>query len=224
MSRRGTTLAAFIAACALLAISGCTDVSRGSFESAQLAWRSRQKLKVTAEEVAAKPYYQLHVTTKDGDAILILGNVDGRRVLWYGRDGIVVVLQDGRVEQTIGLPQNLDGSHVLGTDDPFQAGLQTLKSPLTYEREDDWSPDYRYGVPVHAELSPAGSTDIDILGTRHHVLLVNEIVSAKAAGYHATNRYWVDPTDGFVWMSEQQVMPGLTMKLVQLRPYREAKP
>ncbi len=217
--------ATLLVACGtLLALSACTDVSRGTVDSMRLAWRGPPKLAPTAQEVSAKPFYQMRATTAEGDAVLVLGNVDGRRQLWYGNDGGVVVLQDGRVVQTIGLAQNLDNSRVPEARDPFRTGLQTLHSAQSYTREDDWSPGYRYGIQVKSELIPSGSADIDILGTQHHVLLVTEKVVAKVAGYSATNRYWVDPTDGFVWMSEQQVMPGLTLKLVQLRPYRGATP
>jgi hypothetical protein len=224
MSTWCSRLSLLVASGALLALSACTDVSRGTVDSMRLAWRGQPKLAPTAQEVSAKPFYQMRATTAKGDAVLILGNVDGRRQFWYGNDGGVVVLQDGHVVQTIGLAQNLDGSRVADAHDPFRIGLQNLRSPQTYARQDDWSPGYRYGVHVDATLTPSGSTDIDILGTSHHVLLVTEKTTAKATGYNASSRYWVDPADGFIWMSEQQVMPGLTLKLVQLRPYRGATP
>jgi len=204
--------------------AGCTDVSRSSLESVRLAWRGQPKLSPTAEQVMAKPFFQMRATTNQGDAILNLGNVDGQRQLWYGKDGVIVVLEHGRVTQTVGLIQNLDGSRVRSPEDPFAIGLHKLDAPTSYDREDDWSPGYRYGIPMHSQLSPSGNTDIDILGTSHHVLLVTEDVSAPAVDYRITNRYWVDPQDGFIWKSEQQVAPGLTLKLVQLRPYRSTTP
>ncbi len=175
---------------------------------------------ITAEQVAAKPYYQMRATTDRGDALLVLGNVDGQRQLWYGKDGVVIVLVHGRVVQTIGLAQNLDGSRVASTANPFVSGLHKLTMPVAYTREDDWSPGYRYGVPVQATLSPEGYIDIDILGTSHHVLLITEQLTSEVTRYRAANRYWIDPQDGFVWKSEQQVLPGLTLTLTQLRPYR----
>lgn len=213
-----------VAGAVCMMLASCTDVSRSSLESVRLAWRGQPKLSPTAEQVLAKPFFQLRATTSKGDAILNLGNVDGQRQLWYGKDGVIVVLEHGRVIQTVGLIQNLDSSHVRSPGDPFAIGLHKLDAPATYDREDDWSPGYRYGIPTHGQLSPSGSTDIDILGTPRHVLLVTEDVSAPTVGYRATNRYWVDPQDGFIWMSEQQVAPGLTLKLVQLRPYRSATP
>jgi hypothetical protein len=222
MTRRRCRAVASVVGAVCLALAGCTDVSRSSVESVRLAWRGQPRLSPSLQEVQAKPYFQMHATTAAGDAILILGNVDGQRQLWYGKDGVILVLEHGRVTQTVGLVQNLDASHLESTGDPFAIGLHKLGAPATYEREDDWSPGYRYGIAVQGRLTPSGSTDVDILGTSHHVLLVTEDVAATAAGFHAVNRYWVDPQDGFVWMSEQEILPGLTLKLVQLKPYRGA--
>src|SRR6185312_4194875 len=131
------------------------------------------------------------------------------RQAWYGNHGVVVFIEHGRVVQTTGLDQNLDGLQ-LPADDPFARGLQTLTAPVTYRVGKDWSPGYRYGVPVEATLVPAGHEQISILDTTHDVVRVDEQLSAPAMHYRATNHYWVDPRDGFIWKSEQQVAPGLT--------------
>jgi len=203
---------------AALTLAGCTDASRSTVEAVRIAMH-RTATEPTAASVAALPYYQLEVISSAGNGVLVLGNVDGVREIWYGRPGQALCLEHGRLVQTMGLAQNLDGARVEGQD-PFAAGLQRLDAPLHYRRVEDWSPGYRYGVHVDATLVPNGETDIDILGMRRHVRLVTEAISAPTAQYWATNRYWVDPDDGFIWMSEQQVLPGLAVKLVQLRPYR----
>jgi len=199
---------------------GCSSLSYSTIDTVRLAWRGSAKLAPTAEQVQAKPYFQLQAITARGNAILILGNVVGSRQYWYGADGVALVLEHGRVVQTMGLPQNLDRSRIDHGDDPFARGLQKLTAPTAYERTDDWSPGYRYGVPVHAELKLSGENRVDILGVSRHVLLVTEAVSTSASRNRANNRYWVDPADGFIWVSEQEVMPGVGIKLVQLRPYR----
>ena len=183
----------------------------------------RPHVEPTATGVAAKLYYQLEAISPQGSAVLILGNLDGHREAWYGTHQVVVFIEHGRVVQTVGLTQNLDGLQ-LPAIDPFARGLQTLTTPVDYSFDADWSPGYRYGVHVDARLIPAGSEQITILGTTHQVLRVDEQISAPAAQYRAINHYWVDPQDGFVWKSEQQVVPGLTLKLLQLRPYREKQP
>lgn len=211
-------------ACALLlGLHGCSDLSRSSVNAMKLVVKGTPKVRPTAAEVAAKPYFQLQATSPEGSAVLILGNVDGQRQAWYGNHGVVVFIEHGRVVQTLGLSQNLDGVH-LPADDPFVRGLQTLTAPVTYHMTQDWSPGYRYGVPVDATLTPAGREQITILDQTHEVLRVDEHVSVPSLHYRATNHYWVDPQDGFIWKSEQQVAPGLSLKLVQLRPYRGRQP
>lgn len=207
----------------LLGVHGCSDLSRSSISTMKLAMHGRPQVQPSAAEVAARPYYQLLATSPQGSAVLILGNLDGRRQAWYGSHGVVVFLEHGRVVQTGGLGQNLDGLQ-LPADDPFARGLHTLTAPVTYRVDTDWSPGYRYGVPVDATLTPAGHERISILGTTRDVLRVDEQLSAPALHYRARNHYWVDPRDGFIWKSEQQVAPGLTLQLVQLRPYREPSP
>jgi len=217
--RAGITTMALSAT--LLALGACTDASRGMLQTLHLATRHAAN-EPTAASVAALPYYQMQVVSRAGSGVLILGNVDGRREIWYGRDGQALCLEHGRLVQTMGLAQNLDGARIDG-DDPFAHGLQNLHAPISYRRIEDWSPGYRYDAIVDATLTPGAESDIDILGVSHHVRLVTEQLDAPAARYRAVNRYWVDPADGFVWMSEQQALPGLSLTLVQLRPYREAR-
>lgn len=207
---------------ALLGVHGCTELSRSTVDAVKMAARGGSH-RATAAEVAARPYYQLQVASRDGSAVLILGNIDGAREAWYGAHQVVVFTEHGRVIKTAGLRQNLDAIQ-LPADDPFARGLQTLSAPVDYTRHEDWSPGYRYGVPVHARLVPAGHETIDILGTPHDTLRVDEQLDAKVAGYRATNRYWVDPRDGFVWKSTQQIAPGFTLQLLQLKPHRVPAP
>lgn len=207
----------------LLGVHGCTDLSRSSADAVRMATHRHPQLALTAAEVNAKPFFQLEASGPDGSAVLILGNLDGQREAWYGAHETIVFIEHGRVVQTAGLKQNLDGLQ-LPANDPFIRGLHTITTPVDYRRSEDWSPDYRYDVQVDARLIPAGREQISILGTTHEVLRVDEQINAPAAHYRATNHYWVDPQDGFVWKSEQQVTPGLTLKFVQLRPYRVTQP
>lgn len=207
----------------LLGVHGCTELSRSAVDSARLSMHRQAHVDPTAAEVAAKPFYQMQASGPQGSAVLILGNVDGQRQAWYGAHQTVLFLDHGRVVETTGLGEDLDGVQ-LPADDPFTRGLQHLTAPRVYHYRVDWSPGYRYGVPIEARLIPAGKTQITILGTRHEVLRVDEQVSAPSAHFSATNHYWVDPQDGFVWKSEQQVTPSIRLALLSLRPYRQPQP
>lgn len=208
---------------AIVLSSGCTTVSMGSIDALKQAVDHRTDVRPTAASVAAQPYFQLQVSSHDGEAIMILASVQGARLGWYGADGQAVFLRHGLLVKTLGLTQNLDAV-LLPQEDPFAAGLQHLQQPITYTRVMDWSPGYRYGVQAQAQLSPKAMEDVEILGTVHHLRRMDERVRSTEAGLDVVNHYWVDPVDGFIWKSRQYAAPGLSLELIQLRPYRESAP
>jgi len=214
--------AKYVCALVLLALmAGCSPAYRSSIGTVRQALHSRARINPTPSSVAAKPYFQLQATSPDGQAILILGSVEGDLQGWYGQGGQAVFLKRGVVVRTIGLKLNLDDT-LWPSGNPFATGLQLLNSPFEGVRLVDWSPGYRYGVAEHDHLVPAGMEDVTILGTVHHLRRFDEEVSAPAAGFSGVNHYWVDPVDGFIWKSHQVIAPGLPLDLIQLRPYREA--
>jgi hypothetical protein len=219
MPQRHVAAAWLLAALATAAQTGCTPVSSASVDAVKLLVNQHRNHAPTAATVAALPYYQLAARTRDGEAVLILGNVDGTREDWYGNNHVLVFLEHGQLVGTAGLPQNLDGLRQ-PADNPFARGLQHLGAPVEYTYTLDWSPGYRYSIPVHARLTPAGPARLDILDQTHDVLRIDEELDAPAAGWRTTNHFWVDPADGFIWKSVQQIAPGLPITLVQLRPQR----
>lgn len=204
-----------------LLAAGCSPTYRSGISSIRQVIRGPERVVPTPSSVAAKPYFQLQATSPDGQAILILGSVEGDLQGWYGQGGQAVFLKRGLVVRTIGLPQNLDDT-LWPAGNPFAAGLHTLASPFDGARLVDWSPGYRYGVKVSDRLVPAGMEDVTILGTVHHLRRFDEQMSAPSAGFAGVNHYWVDPADGFIWKSHQVVAPGLPLDLIQLRAYRDA--
>jgi hypothetical protein len=209
-------------AAASWAVAGCTAVSLGSIDTIRNAVRGDPDVHPTAATVAAEPYYQLEVESSSGSAILLLASVQGDLQGWYGHDGQAVFLRHGVLVRTIGLDANLD--HVaFDGGDPFATGLQHVQAATEYRRVLDWSPGYRYGIHAVAHLEPKELENVEILGQVHRLRRYDERVRADGAGFDVTNRYWVDPADGFIWKSRQHVAPGQTLELIQLRPYREAR-
>ena len=78
-------------------------------------------------------------------------------------------------------------------------------------------------IAATAQLEPKGVENVEILGQVRQLRRYDEHVRAERAHFDVTNRYWVDPVDGFIWKSRQHVAPGQTLELIQLRPYREAR-
>jgi hypothetical protein len=202
----------------LAALSGCTTLSQSIGGTVGLYAREHRPRMPGAADVAAIPYPQMYVRTPNGQGVFVLGNLDGARQAWYGREGVVLFLRHGEVVMTAGLPDNLAGvQQPAGT--PFARGLQHLSAPLAWTRSEDFSPGYRYGVPVAVRLRRRGETTLAILGKTHRVIEIEQDLDAPAAHWHATNRYWVDAGNGRVWKSVQQVAPGETLTLLLLKPY-----
>ena len=198
----------------LLALHGCSDVSRDSVSLVKLALHRQPPIAPTAAEVAAKPYAQMLATGPDGAAVLVLGNIDGTRLAWYSRDSAVLFLEHGRVVQTTGLRQDLDGLQ-LPAANPFARGLQTVTAPLDYTLRMDWSPGYRYGVIVHAHPGRAGSVDPR---QRAPALRFDEDLGA-GADCHAQSL--LGRTSRWLRLEKRTVRgTGPALELVQLRPYR----
>lgn len=207
-------------AVALVALCACSSVSSGSIEAVRLAVHG-ETVHPTAESVAASPYFQLQANGPDGEAILVLGKVGDGRLGWYGTGDDILFTRYGLLIKTTGLPQNLDSTLFPGAN-PFAAGLQHVSAPQSYTRSMDWSPGYRYGVVMQATLTPGGVDTIDILGTKRELRRFDEHLTGPAGSF--TNRYWVDPTNGFIWKSRQYVAPGFALELIALRPYTGEAP
>lgn len=208
-------LAALCLVLFLSVLAGCSGLSRGSLDAARLAVFGA-KLEITPEQVAANPYAQMLVQGDDFEALMVLGNDDAGRSAWYSPDRRIVFLRDGLLTGTAGLPQDASDIRLVG-DNPFSR-LAILQGTSPTLRRYDWMPGYRHGAMVEGELRRMGPEQVEILGTMHTLVRFDEAL--RGAGVDATNQYWVEPQTGFIRKSRQLVAPGLSVELVQLKPYR----
>jgi hypothetical protein len=232
MSLRSFFRALCAASLTLGALAACSPTMRGMVDTLRVAWSAPPAFTDTRAEVLARPLYQQRLDSPWGSAVVALGRVNGDRQFWATSSGQVLVLEHGLIRRSVGFPETLEGTHFVGGEggdplarqgaDPFAAGLHRLADGARSVRELDWMPGYRYGVRVHSRFERVGLEDHDILGERHRLLRIDEHLQAEGVDFAATNRYWVDPDDGFVFVSEQHLLPGLTLGLTQLRPYRGA--
>ncbi|HET7268093.1 MAG TPA: YjbF family lipoprotein [Oleiagrimonas sp.] len=205
------------------ALAGCTTLSTATLDTLQAVIGGNGKtLSPTAVKVAARPYYQLELQSDAGTAVLILGNIDHGRQAWYDAHDTIVFLRHGVLVKTSGMHADIIATR-LPADSPFITGLEHLHGATSTMRQLDL-PDYRYGITATSRLVPEGMHEVTILGQAHQLLRVEEHIRAPVIDFAATNRYWVDPSDGFIWKSRQTIPGGPTLTLTQLRPYRGAPP
>lgn len=198
-----------------LALAGCGVVGRTSIKTMQMAVQGAPDVQPTAAEVAAKPYPQIKVSGPNGGAVLVLGNIDAGRQAWYSSERSIVFLQDGLLVGTHDGTPELQQMWIEG-ENPFHA-LHTLQGTVTVQRRYDLMPGYRYGVPVTGTLERLGTEPVDILGKVRTLVHVRETL--RGTEWKGENHYWVDPTSGFIWKSQQMIAPGTRLDITQLKPY-----
>lgn len=206
-------------------LCGCNPLMSASLNNLKAAVVGPDEVDVSAAEVAGVNYPQLKLTTPSGSGVLALVRERDDLQFWVASGKQVLLLRDGLAVRSIGLglQGDLDGTR-LADDSPFKHGLHHVADGFTTRRWIDLYKGQEVGVIVNSRFSRRATETLEILDKPYSVLRIDEQIDAPAIGLSATNRYWVDPRDGFILQSEQQLTSQLRVKLVQLTPDRRHLP
>ncbi|QXH98759.1 YjbF family lipoprotein [Pseudomonas monsensis] len=206
-------------------LCGCNPLMSASLNNLKAAVVGPDEVDVSAAEVAAVNYPQLKLTTPSGSGVLALVREREDLQFWVASGKQVLLLRNGLAVRSIGLglEGDLDGTR-LADDSPFKQGLHHVADGFTTRRWIDLYEGQEVGVIVNSRFSRRSEQTLQILDKEYTVLRVDEQIDAPAIGLRATNRYWVDPRDGFILQSEQQLTSQLRVKVVQLTPDRRHLP
>ncbi|MFJ2687594.1 YjbF family lipoprotein [Pseudomonas sp. NPDC087342] len=215
------TLKVGVGLIAAVLLCGCNPLMTASLSNFKAAVVGPDELAVTQAEVARVEFPQLTLTTPSGSGVLAMVRERGDLQFWVASGKQVLLLRDGLAVRSIGLgvEGDLDGTRLSATS-PFKQGLHTLPDGYTSQRWIDLYRGSETGVILNSRFSRKSMETLDILNKEYAVLRVDEQIDAPAIGLRATNRYWVDPVDGFILKSEQQLTTRLRVKIVQLTPER----
>lgn len=214
-------LAAFLAA---MVLGGCSSSGSSDyaayFQAVRESWHgSFGNGAVTRQQAAAVPYASMGVRFGDGqENLLVLGSDTGGDELWTSRAHIVVLTHDGRIRRTVGLANDLTAlAPKAGVDlpPPFAA----LKGPVVFNLSADFADLGVYAAPIACRMTARGAETVVILGHGIHAVRVSELCRATSLNWFFTNSYWIDPENGFVWRSIQNLHPkGLIARTEIFRP------
>jgi len=206
---------------AALMLCGCNPLMVASMTNLKSAVTGPDELDVTAAQVADVRYPQLKLTTPSGSGVLALVRERGDLQFWVASGKQVLLMRDGLAVRSIGLglDGDLDGTRLADVS-PFKQGLHQVPDGYTSQRWIDLYQGQEVGVILNSRFSRQSMETLEILNKEYAVLRVDEQIDAPAIGLRATNRYWVDPVDGFIVQSEQQLTSQLRVKIVQLTPDR----
>jgi hypothetical protein len=206
---------------AALVLCGCNPLMVASLTNLKSAVVGPDELDVTAAQVAQVSYPQLKLTTPSGSGVLALVRERDDLQFWVASGKQVLLMRDGLAVRSIGLglDGDLDGTR-LADASPFKKGLHQVPDGYTSQRWIDLYKGEEVGVTLNSRFSRQSMETLEILNKEYAVLRVDEQIDAPAIGLRATNHYWVDPVDGFIVQSEQQLTSQLRVKIVQLTPDR----
>jgi hypothetical protein len=210
---------------AALMLCGCNPLMSASLRNLKSAMIGPDDLDVSPAQVAEVNYPQLKLTTPSGSGVLALVRERDNLQFWVASGKQVLLLRDGLAVRSIGLglEGDLDGTR-LSDAAPFKKGLHQVTDGYTSQRWIDLYKGQEVGVMVSSRFLRKSMTTVEILNKEYSVLRVDEQIDAPAIGLSATNRYWVDPVDGFIVQSEQQLTSQLRVKITQLTPDRRHIP
>ena len=153
--------------------------------------------------IANIPYASMLVKIGKGPtALMILEGVNGDEYTWVSADGVYLVLKEGKIVKTEGLPNNLFSRF----DSPFKWSQnlyeQTYTSYLSFRnpRLDN--------LKVTSIYEENGKFDVELVFSEKNLQLVEEQIESETIAWSQTNEYWID-NNNFVWKSTQYVSPKL---------------
>ncbi|MBD9503592.1 YjbF family lipoprotein [Pseudomonas sp. PDM23] len=214
-----TALRLIMLAASAASVSACNPLMQGSLDTLGASLHRPAGLEVTQAQVDSLPYYQIQVTTEFGSAVMALVRVQGKLQYWRANSNQLLLLEDGVIVRTLGFPNDLLGTR-LAAGSPFPRELQRVADGQPSHRWIDLASSMQFDIPLSGAFHPAGIETVRILERDYTLLRIDEVLKSPIAGMSSTNHYWVDPQDGFVMQSRQQVTPILSVTLTQLRPLR----
>ena len=172
-------------------------------------------LNITREIVENIPYASgLLKIGKGTQGLVILESIEHNNYLWVSKDKVYIVTKDGRIERSLGLLNNL--TKISSIDQSFKDVL-TKPNPVTeYYSYYSFEEPLLFDLKVTISIKNKGIQEIEILGEKKKLVLIEESISSELIGWKENNKFWVDPNDYFVWKSEQNISPKLPKFIFQV--------
>ena len=172
-------------------------------------------LNITREAVENIPYASaLLKIGKGAEGLVILESIENNNYLWVSKDKVHIVTKDGRIERCLGLLNSL--TKIKSINQSFQDVL-TKPNPVTeYYSYYSFEDPLLFDLKVSISIENKGIHEIEILGDRKKLVLIEENISSELIGWKEKNKFWVDPNDYFVWKSEQNISPKLPKFIFQV--------
>jgi len=205
----------FLTSCASLSSEKVAPSFTYAYESMKHALFGYPDLNITREIVKNIPYASaLLKIGKGSQGLVILERVDNNNYAWVSKDNVYIVTRDGRIVRSLGLLNNL--TKITSINQSFE-DLITKPNPVTeYYSYYSFEKPLLLNLKVNVSITNKGVQEIEILGKRMKLILIEENITSELIGWKEKNKFWVDPNDYFVWKSIQNISPKLPKFIVEV--------
>jgi hypothetical protein len=150
------------------------------------------------------PYASILVKIGKGpEALMILENIDQEDYVWVSADGVYLVINNGKIIQTYGLPNNL--KEKLSPTINWDEDIYENKEFISYN---SYNSPALNNLKVISKYTDKGKENIELTFNTKNLNLIEEKINSNDIGWSKTNFYWVDENN-FVWKSIQNISPKL---------------
>ena len=172
-------------------------------------------LNITREIVENIPYASALLKIGKGtQGLVILATVENNNYAWVSKDNVYIVTKDGRIVRSLNLLNNL--TKITSINQSFE-DLITKPNPVTeYYSYYSFEKPLLLNLKVNVSITNKGVQEIEILGKRMKLILIEENITSELIGWKEKNKFWVDPNDYFVWKSIQNISPKLPTFIVEV--------
>ena len=201
---------------------------------------------ISREMVEAIPYASMKVKIGKGPGgLMILQKIENKKLSWVSKDEVMIQIENGRIIRTSNLNNDLV-DYYYANDIPFYDLLNNIDTKMLTNVVDEGSfrkifnflnfnekisnkNSHKSGRVIslsnpsarHLELTVRTSykdelEEINILDYEYNLIKVTETIENKMINWKYDNTYWVDPENGFVWKSIQQMAPNVPPIILEI--------
>jgi len=170
---------------------------------------------ITKDLVENIPFASMKLKIGKGPAgLLILESQNKSKLTWVSADNVYFIVEDGRIIRSAGLFNNL-------TD--YRSSIYSFKELLENRISGkEFVAYYSYDEPKLIEMKTKVFVEVyeaekvSLLGQEKNLILVKETVKNSYLGWKVENKYWLDPSDAFVWKSSQKISPKMPVIIYEI--------
>ncbi|MGL4752968.1 MAG: YjbF family lipoprotein [Aeromonadaceae bacterium] len=201
-------------------LAACSTPATDLYDTVKLSTLGTPDANLSADEIKQIPYATAYFKIEGlPRALVVLAFAENNELKWMSADRNLFVTRHGRLVKTLGLRDDLRNLTSSEPDPLHNETLRRAGGHATWRWQAQWS---RYPA-VHemcSELTYVATQTVEVNGQPRQLVQVEERVTDVTLAKSYRNEYWLDPVQGDVIMSRQQL--GVDLPVVEmtiLNPY-----